>query len=411
VTVVAAAGNYGEAKYGNPLGCPASYPGVISVAATNANGTRASFSQYNSYVDLAAPGVGSMFVDEEGYWDSGDGTSFASPLVSAAAALLKRTNTNLTPAQIENILKYTAQDAITYGYDVQTGWGILDAAEAMAFARNPAAAKPITERYVPHAQQVVLSPDLTGDGRGDLLVRDSTDAVLNGRTGAASGKLFLYPMTANATLGTPIVLGTGWANMTVYAPGDWNGDGKNDILARDSTGRLYLYRGNGAGGFTGSWTEVGHGWSPFTVIPAGDLNGDKKNDLLAVRNDTGDLYLYRGSGGGGFQPGYRQVGHGWNSMAGLYAAGDLNGDGKNDILGITLTGDLLRYYGYGSGTFQGSVNVGHGWQNMASFASGASLDADRYSDLVGLTLDWKMYFYKGRGGGSFAAKALLGSGF
>jgi len=52
----------------------------------------------------------------------------------------------------------------------------------------------------------------------------------------------------------------------VFSPGDFSGDGKADILAINSSGVLYLYRGNGAGGFTGAGTGIGAGWGTFTKV-------------------------------------------------------------------------------------------------------------------------------------------------
>ncbi|MDR1393479.1 MAG: S8 family serine peptidase [Bifidobacteriaceae bacterium] len=409
VTVVASAGNWAEE--GNPLGCPASYPGVIAVGATNPNGTRAAFSEYNQYVDIAAPGVDiwTMTNNPVGSSYSMQGTSAAAPHVAAAAGLLKRTNPSLTPAQVERILLYTAQDAGTFGWDSQFGWGILDATKALQFANNPNGARPVSTTFVPHARQVAVSPDLNGDGRGDLLVRDSMSATVNGSAGAAQSKLLVYPFTASATLGSPIYAGVGWGNLTVYGPGDWSGDGKADVMATNSSGDLYMYRGAGNGTLTGSGVRVGWGWTDYRIIPSGDMNGDRKADLLAIHNPTGDLWLYPGDGAGSFRSRVK-VGNGWQGFE-LYAAGDLNGDGRGDILSVQRsTGDLYRYLGRGGGFFATKLKVGNGW-NGFQLASGASLDGDRYSDIVGLSPDWTLYYYKGLGGGQFATKKQIGNGF
>lgn len=404
VTVVAAAGN----GYSSALHCPAAYPGVIGVGATAVNGTKASFSQFNASVDIAAPGVDILVCDSACHFDAG--TSFASPLVAAAAGLLKRTNPALTPAQIERVLTYTAQDAGAFGRDNSFGWGVLDASRALDYANNPnGVSNPLTT-LVPKALQIVVSPDLNGDKRGDLLVVDSTQAVIGGNPAGHRNKLLFYPGTASGGIGASSYVGIGWGDMTIYAPGDWDLDGYADVLARDSVGQLFLYKGNGRGGLMSGRTQIGHGWSAYTVIPAGDLNGDKKIDLLAIHNTTGVLYLYRGNGKGGFYSGNTQVGHGWLTYN-LYAAGDLNADGKNDILGISkTTGKLYRYFGKGSGAFQPAYQVGHGWTGFA-MSSGASIDGDQYSDMVGVNPDGKLFFYKGKGGGGFYTAKQIASGF
>jgi len=49
-------------------------------------------------------------------------------------------------------------------------------------------------------------------------------------------------------------------------PGDFNGDGHPDLLARTPAGSLYLYRGNGTGGFLGGGTVIGTGWNMFNLV-------------------------------------------------------------------------------------------------------------------------------------------------
>ncbi|WP_309070808.1 IPT/TIG domain-containing protein, partial [Arthrobacter sp.] len=74
---------------------------------------------------------------------------------------------------------------------------------------------------------------------------------------------------------------------------DFSGDGNPDVLARDSKGNLWLYSGNGTGGWLKK-TAAGTGWNSMTSIVApGDFDGDKKVDLLA-RDSKGNLWLYSG---------------------------------------------------------------------------------------------------------------------
>jgi hypothetical protein len=140
VIVVASAGqlradevsaNRAEYRY------PASYPSVISVAAIRRDGSVLPTGIYNDRVDLSAPGTEVGIVAETGVEAYGSGSSFASPHVAAAAALLRRHRPDLTPAQVTATLIDTARDVLTTGsgWDPHTGAGGLDAGAAIAQGR------------------------------------------------------------------------------------------------------------------------------------------------------------------------------------------------------------------------------------------------------------------------------------
>jgi hypothetical protein len=99
------------------------------------------------------------------------------------------------------------------------------------------------------------------------------------------------------------------ATSTIVTPGDSNGDGNNDLVARRSDGTLWLYPGNGRGGFSGV-VKIGTGWGSFASISgSGDVNDDGRADLLAW-SAAGRMILYPGNGRGGFlRP--LTVGGGW----------------------------------------------------------------------------------------------------
>ncbi|MFI6421356.1 FG-GAP repeat domain-containing protein [Streptomyces sp. NPDC050842] len=162
--------------------------------------------------------------------------------------------------------------------------------------------------------------------------------------------------------GNPI--GYGWgAYDTLVGPGDLSGDGKADLLARDRSGVLYLYRGNGKGDALSSRVRVGSGWGAYNkILGAGDYTGDGRTDLLA-RTTGGVLYLYPGTGNGTTPFKTRvEIGGGWNTYKQLVAPGDLNADGKADLLGVTSGGDLYRYLNTSPSKFSTRLNIGHGFQ-------------------------------------------------
>jgi subtilisin family serine protease len=156
VLLIAAAGN--ERAVGNPVEYPAALlqpvgsrgaggTGLV-VAASDANGRSASFSNTGSYISLAAPGVGVLgavsalsspvayprtTVDgAPGLYGFASGTSFAAPEVAGAAALVWAANPMLTAAQVAQLLKQSASGHGHWTPDL--GYGVIHVAAAVAAA-------------------------------------------------------------------------------------------------------------------------------------------------------------------------------------------------------------------------------------------------------------------------------------
>ena len=104
--IVASAGNF-DSEYKL---YPASYDGVLSVCATNSADEKCQFSSYNHSVDIAAPGEEILTTDNDNLYNTDDGTSFAAPIVSGAAALVWAARPNLTAVQVAELLRVTADN-------------------------------------------------------------------------------------------------------------------------------------------------------------------------------------------------------------------------------------------------------------------------------------------------------------
>jgi type VII secretion-associated serine protease mycosin len=147
VVVIASAGNSGgPAGPGRdaeaPESFPANYPGVISVGAVDSNGDVAGFSSDNLSVQVAAPGVSvpAQGRDSQYWWVSG--TSPACALVAGVAALIKSRYPGLAPDLVASALTSTTTDRPASGYDSQVGFGIVNAAAALAKAGELAGVRP-----------------------------------------------------------------------------------------------------------------------------------------------------------------------------------------------------------------------------------------------------------------------------
>lgn len=124
VLVVSAVGNDGKAKFNYP----AAYPCVVGVGAINSSGMIASFSQRNDSVYVAAPGVNipGLGISSSSSYVTGNGTSYAAPFVTVAAVILKQYAPNATIFDFATLLRESAVDKGTAGYDTSYGYGSLD---------------------------------------------------------------------------------------------------------------------------------------------------------------------------------------------------------------------------------------------------------------------------------------------
>ncbi|MFG2560980.1 FG-GAP repeat domain-containing protein [Streptomyces sp. NPDC048496] len=242
--------------------------------------------------------------------------------------------------------------------------------------------------------------DFSGDGRGDLLGLTS------------GGSLAVRTGTSTGGFGTG-VSAAGWPATSVVVPfGDLSGDRCNDVLVRDSSGVLTRYDGACGKAFApnGPRRVIGSGWNIYNVLTSpGDLTGDGRADLLARETSTGYLYLYESTGAGVFK-GRVKIGTGWKGYL-LAGAGDLNGDGKGDLLARDTAGVLWRYPGTGAGTLGSRVKVGGGWQIYNSLVGVGDVSGDGKTDLVARDTAGVLWRYNGTGSGIFSARVKIGSGW
>jgi N-acetylmuramoyl-L-alanine amidase/FG-GAP-like repeat len=250
------------------------------------------------------------------------------------------------------------------------------------------------------APALSLGRDVTNDGYPDLLARRQAD-----------GSLWVWRGAATGGFGQLTEIGAGWQTADqVILPGDLDGDGADDVVARRPNGELWLYRGDGSGGLLRA-TQIGVGWQGFaTLLGPGDIDGDLIVDLLGQAPD-GVLWLYRGDGAGGVRPGV-EIGFGWNAMSAVVAPGDWDGDGRVDLMGRrALDGSLWLYAGVGNGGFGRAVQVGSHWNRLNTIIGGGDVNHDGPADLIARTADGRMLLYPGNGQGYFRPTSQIGHGW
>ncbi len=205
VVVVASAGNSG-APGGtsdggpSPESFPADYPGVISVGAVKSDGAVAGFSSDNLSVQVAAPGVSVPAQGRDGQYWWVSGTSPACALVAGVAALIKSKYPDLAPNLVATALTSTTTDRPAGGYNSQIGFGIVDAAAALAKAAKLTGDPPDPASITAAARfgggpAAIAAPPIRPRGSGQLILfilLALTSLVL---TGAAGTRLAILRRT------------------------------------------------------------------------------------------------------------------------------------------------------------------------------------------------------------------------
>ncbi|MFF4169711.1 FG-GAP-like repeat-containing protein [Streptomyces sp. NPDC001744] len=246
--------------------------------------------------------------------------------------------------------------------------------------------------------------DLAGnDGFGDLLVSD------------AAGLVSMYRGNGTGGLSARIAgTGTAFPATTVLVPyDDVDDDRCADVLARVGD-RLRAYR-PGCGKVVSAsspYTEIGVGWGQYDVLTSpGDLDGDGRTDLLARQASTGDVYFYGGTADHRLKARVR-IGTNWKLYAKLVGAGDLNGDGRGDLLGVDASGVLWQYHGTAAGGVTARTQVGGGWGVYSALAGTGDLNGDGRADLVARDTTGKLYAYYSTGSAAtpYGGRVLIGTG-
>lgn len=239
--------------------------------------------------------------------------------------------------------------------------------------------------------------DFNGDGRADMISREP------------DGSLLLHAGQPGNKIAAPVRIGSGWNNFnSVIGSRDFSGDGRPDLIARTSDGALLLYPGNGTGGFQ-QQKQIGSGWYVFMkLVTPGDFTGDGNADIMGVRTD-GSLWLYPGDGAGGFlSP--KQAGAGWQGFVSLAPAGAFDGNGPG-LLARTSGGTVYLYPGDGNGGFAAKRTLASGWSTVADLMGGQDFTADGDPDVLVASKTGTLTSYPGNGAGGFAGRLAIGFGW
>ena len=187
----------------------------------------------------------------------------------------------------------------------------------------------------------VNATDIDRDGDQDLLIVTPT------------GDLALLRNGGQANFGAPEAILAGPLNF--YTFGDFNRDNRTDVAVALGTPGIAILLANATGGFEAPVSQAIAGGAHVIADPA-DLNGDGVLDLLIVHGDEEEpstgASVVLGNGTGGFGAAFQAT----DSFVYFPTLGDVTGDGRIDLVGISSLGSFGVWRGNGDGTFAAPVN-------------------------------------------------------
>ncbi len=419
IVVVAASGNdetnggHGYNLNEHPL-YPACYQGddivVISVGSLEDSGRKATFSNYGPCIHISAPGVdisSTQVVRYEqpgfdAFYGSGwSGTSFSTAVVTGAVALIRAIDSSISPGQILQVLQQTCDpiDAANPEYIGKLGCGRLNVSAALqrTMQRVQQQSVPLSqdERDVPASSLIIITTDgkkpltiFSGNGapdpvrtlfpygtsRAPFSVAASRDGSLIVTAAGKGGGPQLRLLDRSLQLKTQFfAYDAKFHGGVSVAVGDVDGDGEEDIITAPGWGggpHIRIF--DQSGGLKYQFMAQGISGRNGLRVATGDVNSDGRSDILvtALQGASSQVSIYSADGVliTRFTPYTKKIGNA------TVAVGDIDGDGEIEIVTAPSKGSAMlkvysthgkersSWYPFGR-NFTGGVNISTGDMN------------------------------------------------
>jgi len=240
--------------------------------------------------------------------------------------------------------------------------------------------------------------DFNGDGRSDILWR-ADDGTVTDWLGQSNGSFSGNGAIFNTNISS---------NWHIAGTGDFNGDGRVDILWRADDGTVTDWLGQQNGGFAGNGTNFSTNISSnWHVAGTGDFNGDGKTDIL-WRADDGTVTDWLGQSNGTFAGNGANFSTNISSNWHIVGTGDFNGDGVDDILWRADDGTVTDWLGQPDGSFAGNgsvfnTNISSNWHVIGT----GDFNGDGKIDILWRADDGTVTDWLGQSNGSFSGNGSI----